>query len=98
MDQVTADTREEPVFQKVSSRDTVLVGDNEICKVLSFTRSFRDPDSTSLFQLSNVDRGEIKHIHAAEVKKIVTTYEQEVKAKLVKPYLNRTYGLEKFDL
>ena len=69
---------------KVKYRDT-LIGVNEICKVLSFTRGSRDPDSPTLFQSSNVDRGEIKHFHAAEVKEIVTTYEQEVKQRLESP-------------
>jgi hypothetical protein len=56
----------------------ILVGENEVCKVLSFTGGSRDPDAPSLFQVANVDTGEIKHIHAAEVKEIVSTYEQEV--------------------
>ncbi len=68
----------EPLFLKVKSRDTVLVGEDEICKVLSFVGGSRDPDAPSLFQVANVDTGEIKHIHAAEVKEIVSTYEQEI--------------------
>ncbi len=68
---------EEPLFLKVRSRDTVLVGEDEICKVLSFVGGSRDPDSPSLFQVVNVDTGEIKHVHAAEVKEIVSTYAQE---------------------
>ncbi|MFL2867334.1 MAG: DUF3104 domain-containing protein [Prochlorococcus marinus] len=78
MDQKNFDTSEEPLFLKVRSRDTVLVGENEICKVLSFTGGSRDPDAPSLFQVANVDTGEIKHVHAAEVKEIVSTYEEEV--------------------
>ena len=69
---------DEPLFLKVRSRDTVLVGEDEICKVLSFVGGSRDPDAPSLFQVANVDTGEIKHVHAAEVKEIVSTYEQEV--------------------
>ena len=38
-----------------------------------------------LFQVANVDTGEIKHIHAAEVKEIVSTYEQEVNQRLESP-------------
>ena len=68
----------EPVFLKVRSKDTVLVGEDEICKVLSFVGGSRDPDAPSLFQVANVDTGEIKHVNAAEVKEIVSTYEQEV--------------------
>ena len=56
----------------------MLVGENEICKVLSFTGDSRDPEAPSLFQVANVDTGEIKYIHAAEVKEIVSTYEEEV--------------------
>ena len=80
-----ADQENDPQFLKVRSRDTVLVGENEICKVLSFTGGSRDPDAPSLFQVANVDTGEIKHIHAAEVKEIVSTYEQEVKQRLESP-------------
>ena len=79
------DQENEPLFLKVKSRDTVLVGEDEICKVLSFTGGSRDPDAPSLFQVANVDTGEIKHIHAAEVKEIVSTYEQEVKLRLESP-------------
>ena len=75
----------EPLFLKVKSRDRVLVSENEICKVLSFTGGSRDPDAPSQFQVANVDTGEIKHIHAAEVKEIVSTYEQEVKQRLESP-------------
>tara|TARA_Y100001973_G_C5166776_1_gene316632 strand:+ start:727 stop:966 length:240 start_codon:yes stop_codon:yes gene_type:complete len=69
---------EDPLFLKVKSRDTVLVGEDEICKVLSFIGGSRDPDAPSLFQVANVDTGEIKHVHAAEVKGIVSTFEEEV--------------------
>ena len=75
MDQII-DKSKEPLFLKVRSRDTVLVGENEICKVLSFIGGSRDPYAPSLFQVANVDTGEIKHIHAAEVKEIVCTYQQ----------------------
>ena len=78
MNQKNTDINEEPLFLKVKSRDTVLDGENEISKVLSFTGGSRDPDAPSLFQVANVDTGEIKHVHAAEVKEIVSTYEEEV--------------------
>ena len=68
---------EEPLFLKVKSRDTVLVGEAEICKVLSFIGGSRDPGTPSLFQVANVDTGEIKHVHAAEVKEIVCSWEKE---------------------
>ena len=68
---------EEPLFLKVRSRDTVLVGEDEICKVLSFVGGSRDPEAPSLFQVTNVDTGEIKHVQAAEVKEIVCRWEQQ---------------------
>ena len=34
---------EDPLFLQVKSRDTVLVGEDEICKVLSFVGGARDP-------------------------------------------------------
>ena len=68
---------EEPLFLKVKSRDTVLVGVDEICKVLSFVGGARDPDAPSLFQVANVDTGEIKIVHAAEVKEIVCSWEEQ---------------------
>ena len=34
---------EDPLFLRVKSRDTVLVGEDEICKVLSFVGGARDP-------------------------------------------------------
>jgi len=67
----------EPLFLKVRSRDTVLVGEDEICKVLSFVGGSRDPDAPSLFQVANVDTGEIKIVHAAEVKEIVCSWEEQ---------------------
>ena len=75
----------EPLFLKVRSRDTVLVGEDEICKVLSFVGGAREPIAPTIFQVANVDTGEIKHVHAAEVKEIVSTYEQEVKQRLESP-------------
>ena len=68
MDHKNTDTSDEPIFLKVKSRDTVLVGENEICKVLAFTTGSKDLDPPSLFQVANVDTGEIKPFHAAEVK------------------------------
>ena len=73
---------EEPLFLKVRSRDTVLIGEDQICKVLSFVGGARDLASPPLFQVANVDTGEIKHVHAAEVKEIVSTYEKEVQKRL----------------
>ena len=66
-----------PLFSSVRSGDTILVSENEICKVLSFTGGSRNPDAPSLIQVANVDTGEIKHVHAAEVKEIVCRWEKE---------------------
>ena len=76
---------EDPLFLQVKSRDTVLVGEDEICKVLSFVGGSRDPDAPSIFQVANVDTGEIKQVLVVEVKEIVSTYEQEVKQRSESP-------------
>ena len=76
------DKENDPEFLKVKPGDCVLIGENEIAKVLTFIGGSRDPYASSLFQVANVDTGEIKTIHAAEVKEIVSTYEQEVKKRL----------------
>ena len=76
---------EEPLFLKVKSRDTVLLGEDEICKVLCFVGGARDPLAPTLFQVANVDTGEIKFVHGAEIKDIVCTYEAEVKKRLESP-------------
>ena len=76
---------EEPLFLKVKSRDTVLVGEDEICKVLSFVGGARDPLAPTLFQVANVDTGEIKFVHGEEVREIVSTYEQEVQKIIESP-------------
>ena len=77
--------------------DTVLVGEDEICKVLSFVRGAIDTLSPTLFQVANVHTGEIKFVHGEEVREIVATYEQEV-CKDWKPYLNRTSVLKNLPL
>ena len=66
---------EEPLFLKVKSRDTVLVGEDEICKVLSSVGGARDPLAPTIFQVVNVDTGEIKFMHGEEVREIVSTCE-----------------------
>ena len=76
---------EEPLFLKVKSRDTVLVGEDEICKVLSFVGGARDPFTPTIFQVANVDTGEIKYVHGEEVREIVCSYEVEVQKRLESP-------------
>ena len=66
----------DPEFLKVKPGDTVLVGEDEIAKVLSFVGGARDPDSPPpLFQVANVDSGEIKFVHGEEVKQILSKSE-----------------------
>ena len=67
----------DPLFLRVKSRDTVLVGENEICKVLSFVGGARDPQAPTIFQVANVDTGEIKFVHGEDVREIVCTWEKE---------------------
>ena len=55
--------------------DTVLVGEDEIAKVLSFVGGAKGPDSPTLFQIANVDSGEIKFVHGEEVKQILSKSE-----------------------
>ena len=50
----------EPKFLKVKLGDTVLVGEDEIAKVLSFVGGARDPDAPTLFQVEKVDSEEFK--------------------------------------
>ena len=76
---------DEPLFLKIKSRDTVLVGEDEICKVLSFVGGARDPSAPTLFQVANVDTGEIKFVHGDEVKEIVCTYEAELQKRPESP-------------
>ena len=60
---------------KVKPGDTFLVGEDEIAKVLSFVGVARDPDAPTLFQVANVDSGEIKFVHGEEVKQILSKSE-----------------------
>ena len=65
----------EPEFLKVKPGDTVLVGKDEIAKVLSFVGGERDPDSPTFFQIANVDSGEIQFVQGKEVKQILSKSE-----------------------
>ena len=73
------DTENEPEFLKVKAGDTVLIGEDEIAKVLTFIGGARDPDAPTLFQAANVDTGEIHWVHGEEVKGIVSSYQQQQK-------------------
>ena len=66
-----------PDFLKVKPGDTVLIGEDEIAKVLTFMGGSRDPDAPTLFQAANIDTGEIHWVHSEEVKGIVSSYQQQ---------------------
>ena len=69
----------EPLFLKVKPGDAVLYEGDQIGKVLTFVGGSRDPDAPSLFQIANVDSGEIRWIHGEEVTEILSEYESTKK-------------------
>ena len=68
-----------PLFLKVKCGDAVLYEKDQIGKVLTFVGGSRDPDAPSLFQIANVDSGEIRWIHGEEVTDIVSEYRTTIK-------------------
>ena len=70
---------DEPLFLKVRPGDAVLYEKDQIGKVLTFVGGSRDPDAPSLFQIANVDSGEIRWIHVEEVSEIVPEYRTTIK-------------------
>ena len=68
-----------PLFLKVKSGDAVLYENDQIGKVLTFIGGSRDPDAPTLFQIANVDSGEIRWIHGEEVIDIVSEYRTTIK-------------------
>ena len=68
-----------PLFLKVKCGDAVLYEKDQIGKVLTFVVGSRDPDVSSLFQIANVDSGEIRWIHSEEVTDIVSEYRTTIK-------------------
>ena len=68
-----------PLFLKVKSGDAVLYGKEQIGKVLTFIGGSRDPDAPTLFQIANVDSGEIRWIHGEEVTEIISEYRTIIK-------------------
>ena len=70
---------DEHLFLKVKCGDAVLYEKNQIGKVLTFIGGSRDPDAPSLFQIANVDSGEIRWIHGEEVTDIVSEYRTTIK-------------------
>ncbi len=69
----------EPLFLKVRLGDTVLYENDQIGKILTFIGGSRDPDAPTLFQIANVDSGEIRWIHGEEVTEIVSEYRTIIK-------------------
>ena len=68
-----------PLFLKVKSDDAVLYEKGQIGKVLTFVGGLRDPGAPSLFQIANVDSGEIRWIHGEEITDIVSEYRTTIK-------------------
>ena len=70
---------DEPLFLKVRTGDAVIYEADQIGKVLTFISSSGDPDSPTLFQIANVDSGEIRWIRGEEVNDIVSEYRTTIK-------------------
>ena len=70
---------DEPLFLKVRPGDAVLYEKDQIGKILTFIGGSRHPDAPTLFQIANVDSGEIRWIHGEEVKEIVSEYRKTIK-------------------
>ena len=66
-------------FLKVRPGDAVLYEKGQIGKVLTFVGGSRDPDAPSIFQIANVDSGEIRWIYGEEVTEIVSEYRTTIK-------------------
>ena len=73
------ESMDEPLFLKVRPGDAVLYQGDEIGKVLTSIGGSRDPDAPTLFQIANVDSGEIRWIHGEEVTDIVSEYRTTIK-------------------
>ena len=71
-----------PLFLKVKTGDAVLYEADQIGKVITLIGGSRDPDAPTLFQIANVDSGEIRWIHGEEVTKIVIKYRTTIKRPL----------------
>ena len=75
---------DEPLFLKVRPSDAVLYEADQIGKVLTFIVGSQDPDAPTLFQIANVDSGQIRWIHGEEVTEMVSKYRPTIK----KPFYN----------
>ena len=69
----------EPLFLKVRAGDAVLYEKDQIGKILTLIGGSRDPDAPTIFQIANVDSGEMRWIHGEEVTEIVSEYRTTIK-------------------
>ena len=70
---------DETLFLKVRPCDAVLYEADQIGKFLTFIGGSRDPDAPTLFQIANLDSGEIRLVHGEEVSEIVWKYRTTIK-------------------
>ena len=70
---------DESQFLKVRLGDAVLYEKAQIGKILAFIGGSRDSDAPTLFQIANVDSGEIHWVHGEEVTEIVSQYRTVIK-------------------
>ena len=71
---------DEPLFLRVRPGEAVLYEKDQIGKVLTFVGGSVDPDAPSLFQVANVDSGEIHWINGEKVIEIVSEYRKGIKS------------------
>tara|TARA_B100000965_G_C19089271_1_gene539846 strand:- start:266 stop:517 length:252 start_codon:yes stop_codon:yes gene_type:complete len=67
------------LFFKVRLGDAVLYQKDQIGKILTFIGGSRDPEGPTLFQIANLDSGDIHWIHGEEVTEIVSKYRTTIK-------------------
>ena len=70
---------DEPLLLKIRPGHAVLYEKDQIGKVLSFGVCSHDPDAPSLFQIANVDSGEISWVHGEKVLEIICEYKTTIK-------------------
>jgi len=70
---------DKPVFLKIRPGDAVLYEKDQIGKILTFIGGSIEPDAPTLFQIANVDSGEIRWIRGEEVTEIVSEYRTIIK-------------------
>ncbi len=75
---------DETLFLKVRPSDAVLYEADQLGKVLTFIGGSRDPGAPTIFQIANVDSGQIRWIHGEEVTEMVSKYRPTIK----KPFYN----------